>query len=728
MKNKLLKLLHISIFLSSSIYSQQNQLPPVNSPVIETRKASGKISVDGKLNEADWQDATPISSFKQVEPYQGTDAKKVTTVKIIFDEKQLYVGVFAKDSNTRKTIRVPSLNRDFTFEDNDLFGVAIDAFNNKRNSVAFQVTPYGTQRDLQSFDDALFDTDWDALWYAKTSITDTGWYAEIAIPFQSIRYPAGPSDWGINFIRIHRSSNEITAFPGYPRSFDTYRMVYTAILRGIEVPRAGMNLRINPYVLQQANRITENSKAIDVYKTKVGGDLKWAISQHAVLDATLNTDFAQADVDRQVVNLSRFSVYFPEKRQFFLENSGLMLTGDGENIEPFFSRRIGLDDDGHPIPLIGGAKYTDRTAKRSIGALYALQDGHDSIEKINFTALRYIHNYGSANNIGVLLTNKYSSSTNFNSVASINGIHRIGEGWRYKYLWSHSFDKNDLTTADTNKPLTTKGYGGNINIDYESNRLSFYSNHSLVSETYLPGMGFISRSNLLTHTTGIIPILRPAWKPSFMRSFQPGMFLTFSERASDLKMQEGVWSIYPFYFFFNDGSLISLRYTYNWQLLTEDLPFLSTEVNKGDYYFHRYKLSFNSDLSRKISIIGSAETGGYYHGELSTFKAELKISPIPHISFINTIEWNAFKNFGNNNNNFNTSLFTSTLRLALNANVQLISFYQYNSILNSSRVNVRFSWQYKPLSFIYLVFNSNDFQGIQEQQGIFKINFLKQIR
>jgi hypothetical protein len=705
------------------VFHSYAQDSTIVSTSIQAYKASGKIIIDGKLNEGDWQNINPVTSFVEVEPYQGTVAKHGTEVKILFDDKFIYFGVFAKDSNTRKNLRVPMLNRDFTFEDNDIFGIALDPNTSKRNAVAFQVTPYGTQRDLQSFDDAVFDTDWDALWYVKTSITDSGWYAEIAIPFNSIRYPGENSDWGINFIRIHRSSNEITAFPGYPRSLDTYRMTYVALLKGVEVPKAGMNLRINPYVLQQANSYQEKvpeAKAQNSYKTKIGGDIKWAMSQHAVLDATINTDFAQADVDRQVVNLSRFSVYFPERRQFFLENSGLLMVGDGANIEPFFSRKIGLDDNGNPIPLLGGARYTDRTANRSIGALYALQDSHDSIGKTNFSVLRYMQNYGNANNIGVMVTNKYISSADANTVASITGIQRFGEKWRYRYLWSQSFDRSNK--------VNTNGYGGNLNMDYASNKLFFTLNNSLISEKYIPGIGFISRSNLLTHSASFIPVFRPSWKPKFMRSFQPGVIVSSSERASDLRMQEGAITAYPVYLYFNDGGLLSLAYIYNWQLLTEDLDLVNKIIPQGDYYFHRYRISYNSDLSKKISVSGKIETGGYYNGSLTSYIAELKIAPIPYISWINSYEYHDFKKFGMEKDNFNTQLITSTMLLALNAKIQLSGFYQYNTLEEEGTINIRFSWQYKPLSYIYLVYNSREIPGSIQQQGIFKLNFLTQIR
>lgn len=711
----------ILLFSFHAVTGQQVFSPEFDKLKIVITQSPGKITVDGKLNEAIWQQVKPISNFKEVEPYQGNAAVYDTEVKIIQDNNYIYLGVFARDKNCKENIRVPDLKRDFSFDDNDLFGVSIDALNTRRNAVAFQVTPYETQRDLQSFDDVIFDVDWDALWYAKTHITDSGWYAEIALPFQSIRYSPTNTSWGLNFIRIHRASNEITAWPGYPRSFDTYRMTYAAELTSIQLPRPGVNIRLNPYFLEQLDNQKGSNKTNTSNKVKPGGEIKWAISENAAIDVTFNTDFAQADVDRQVVNLTRFSVYFPERRQFFLENSGLFAVGDEDNIEPFFSRRIGLDNDGKQIPLLTGARYTSRNKKRSIGAIYSLQNDTDTLPKTHFSVFRYALNYGEASNAGIMITNKFSGSNSNNTVAALSGVHRFGEKWRIKYLWSNSFDKSGSTAAT--------GSGANLNLDYTSNRLFLFSNHSLISEDYKPGIGFVSRENLLIHSTGIIPVFRPSWKPKFVRSIQPGVIINAAQRLSDLSMQEGSLDIWPIYIYFNDGSRIDFRYQLAWQILTADFNLVDAVVSSGRYSFNSYKIRYNSDLSRRFSFTGSIETGGYYNGRLHALSAELKIAPSRYISFINNYEFNRLCSIGVSNQSFDTHLFTSSVRLALNANIQLAGFYQYNSTLNTGRLNLRFSWQYRPLSFIYLVFNSQRNTDLKttEQQGIFKINFLRQL-
>jgi hypothetical protein len=711
----------ISVNFSYSSYSQARQEQSL-SPVLIARSTNAKLDIDGKLNEPAWNSALLVNQFVQVEPDQGKQPLFKTEVKLLTDQQNLYIGVFAKDPDCRKNLRVGNLARDFSFDDNDLFGIAIDAFNTKRNALAFQVTPFGTQRDLQTFDDAIFDTDWDAVWTSKTTITDSGWYAEIAIPFQSIRFNPTIKEWGINFIRISRATNEISAFPGYPRSFDTYQMAFTASLVNLQIPASAVNLRLNPYTLYQTQKQSSNGTTTTAHSIKAGGDLKWAVTQHGAIDATFNTDFAQADVDRQVINLSRFSVYFPERRQFFLENSGLFLVGDGTNIEPFFSRSIGLDTNGSAVPLIAGLKFTDRTSARSYGLINTLEQGNDSTPNTNATVLSGFVNYGKANNIGVLATNRYQTARVNNTVLSLTGLNRIGQGWRIHYLLSGSHD--------ISRERRRNGLAGNLNINLATNKLYFISNHSIISRDYIAKLGFISRGNLLSHTTSIIPVFRPAWKPRYIRSIQPGIVLNIVQEASSLRMQEGAANFFPLYLIFNNGSLLSFRYQFNWQLLTDNFYLSPATISKNNYYFNRFRLKFNTDLSKPVSFSGSVEEGGYYDGTLFTVQGEFKFSPSPRVSLINAYELNELSHIGINKSSFKTDLFTSTLRLALNQNIQLTSFYQYVGSENQGRINIRFSWQISPLSYIYLIFNSNNRPSNQfsEQQGICKINFLRNIK
>ncbi len=239
--------------LTICLFTQEsgNFPPPKEAPTIFAQKVEGIIKVDGKLSELEWQNASPITDFFRMEPRQGGSYRHQTEVRLLYDEKNLYIGAFCQDSLGQKGVRVQDLRRDFQYYENDIFYVQLDPQNLKQYCVSFQTTPYGNQGDLQAFNDTNRDSDWNALWKVRTHRTDTGYYAEFAIPFKSLRYevPAESATavWGITFSRLARRDYEQTVFPAIPQSFSPYRMTYAAQLKGIELPEPSSNVRIEPY-------------------------------------------------------------------------------------------------------------------------------------------------------------------------------------------------------------------------------------------------------------------------------------------------------------------------------------------------------------------------------------------------------------------------------------------------------------------------------------------------
>jgi hypothetical protein len=345
----------------------ENFPPPVVAPRLRAEKAMERLVLDGRLAEADWQRTVATDRFFRMEPKQGGDYTFKTAVKILFDEHNIYVGVFCADSLGKAGIRVQDFRRDFSFGENDIFAFQLDPQNLRRYCVSFQATPIGTQRDAQIFNDEVIDNDWDALWSVKTHIQADGWTAEFAIPFKSLRYEvpkAGETiSWGFTAFRLARRAYEQTVYPAVPQSLSPYRMTYAAQLDGLELPKPALNLRLNPYFLYSyENRVANGAEVQKTINPKVGGDAKWAVNSHAVFDLTFNTDFAQADVDRAVNNLTRFNVFFPERRQFFLENSGIY-PSDGGGLYPYFSRTIGLANsqfNAVAVPINAGIRFNAR--------------------------------------------------------------------------------------------------------------------------------------------------------------------------------------------------------------------------------------------------------------------------------------------------------------------------------------------------------------------------------
>ncbi|MEM9001023.1 MAG: DUF5916 domain-containing protein [Bacteroidota bacterium] len=711
-----------------------NFAPPEVAPRITALKTSGIITVDGRLDESDWNMTEPVVDFFRQEPVQGGAIKNPSEVRILFDDKNLYFGVFARDSMGKKGVRMQDLSRDFNGLENDVFGIQIDAQNTKQYAVSFQTTPYGNQQDVQNFNDNNRDEDWNALWRVRTQRTDQGYYAEFAIPFKSIRYDkpvAGvPTEWGITFFRLARKDYEKTVFPAIPQSFSENRMTYAAKLIGLEVPPPSANIRIEPYALYQYDENKEGGVLTDrLNEAKIGGDVKWAISPNAVLDLTINTDFAQADVDRAVNNLERFNIFFPERRQFFLENSGIWAGANNFRVRPFFSRTIGLSNsfNAKPASLDAGARFTDRNENRTLAALAVRQRETDDSPGSTFGVARYTKNYGTENNIGAMITYRKDDALNDldmesqnNTTISFDGLIRPKPDITLTYLLSTSLDSE---TGDT-------GFAGRISATSTNNKYYVGYISDIVSADYTPGMGFVFQNDVVVHSPGGYAIVRPKWLP-FVRRWDPGVFFNYFHDFEDFgNFQQSNLYIFPIYTWFKDNSFLEASFTPTWQNINFDFAPLGLEIEQRDYTYTRYLVRYNSDQSKKLSGAIRYDFGNFYNGTRNTVIAGFRYAPLPHIAFTADYEYNNINGVGILEEDLETDLYTANLRLALNPRVQLSTFYQYNSFDEQGRWNIRFSWEYMPLSFIYLVFNDIEtdiFDPVQRStQFISKVTFLKQ--
>lgn len=711
----------------------QNFPPPAIPQVVYAIEANETITIDGKLNESVWRRAPVINDFFRIEPRQGGVYKFPTDVQIIFDKKNLYFGVFCKDTAGKKGLRIQDLRRDFDFASNDNFYVSIDAQNTKRFCVSFMTTPMGNLRDVQVFDDAFRDLDWDALWKVRTSVTDTGWYAEFAIPFSTIRYnkvAAGDSvSWGISFSRLARREYEQTAFPAVPQAFTPQRMTYAAQLRGLKLPPPSANIRVQPYLLYQTSKsINSINSESTSDQFKAGGEIKWAINPQSVLDLTFNTDFAQADVDRAVNNLTRFNVLFPERRQFFLENSGIYAGADVRGLKPFFSRAIGLSNtqfNADPVPIDAGMRFTNRNQKQAFAGLYVHQRSTDMQPASNFAVLRYLRNYGKQSNIGVMLTHRLDEANatkgfaeKNNTTFSIDGFVRPKDDFNIQYI----------ITGSRNNTNDSIGLAGNLWVEYTPNKLYAFWKTTYIDDKYLPGMGFIFTSNTFYNNGGGYYIWRPnkGLASKLIRRWDPGVFIETYQDGNKLRFQNGNLYIFPVYIIFKDNSTLEYAIYPTWeQFFFNPLGFT---VAPGKYYYTRQQLRYNSDASKKISGGINYFRGKYYDGRLEEINLSLRIAPHPKINFTGSYQLNKIRSLGINEVDEDISLWTIGCRFAANPRIQISGLYQYNTFDKQGRWNFRGSWEFAPLSFLYLVFNESNFKDspVKSQSFISKLTYLKQ--
>ena len=712
---------------------------------IQAVEITDKLKIDGHLDEADWQRAKPINRFVQVEPGQGKPVNFDTDVRVLYNRHFLYVAAINHDSLGRKGIRTPNFKRDFSTMAHDQFGVVIDGFNDQRNAMTFATNPYGTQRDLLSFDDVLNDIDWDGFWKVRTSRTDSGWVAEIQIPWQTLRYARSADStqsWGINFVRNRRYSNELSAWSPYPRAFTSSRVAYAGLITGLKPPPPSPNIRIQPYVLISDDRYNGTEVGYGTNTSlKLGGDAKWALNPNTVLDLTLNTDFAQADVDRQVNNLTRFSVLFPERRAFFLENASLFGAGlpgntnSGEGgsmvIQPFFSRTVGLatlpDGTSTPVPIDAGARLVYRSLNRNYGGMVIRQRGIPGSPTTDFVVGRYSENIGHQNRIGGLLTLKNVHATDslgsrqYGTVA-LDGFFRLNQTLSYSAMLMST-----LGSGSSNQ-----GMSAYSQLFYRTNQIVAWWTESIVTKSFNPEMGFVSRTDVIATTPGIYLVNRGKWLPKWIRAFEPGAFPELYHKASTGYLQEVQLNVNPVWLSFQNGGSIGLFVNPTFERLDDgDYRPLSLNIASGKYQYTRYSMMFSTDPSKKISFQLNGETGRYYDGRLNYARSSMVLSPIPHMAFTLSGELNNFRNVGNYSGTI--GLYSVESRMAVNPRLQLISFFQRNTYTDKNVWNIRLAWEFQPLSFLYIVYNNGTYAGSlratdrqQEQHIIGKLSYLKQ--
>ena len=708
----------------------------------EATRTSEAITLDGRLDEGAWQRAVPARGFTQNEPAYGAPATLGTEVRLLFDETHLYVGAVLRDALGRGGLRVPALRRDFDYDASDVFSLILDPFRDERNAFVFQVNPYGAQRDLQVREGITFNVEWDAVWAARTDVIAAGWTAELAIPWSTLRYPAPEADvrtvWGVNFMRGARRLGETSGWVPWPRSYSPYHMEYAGELWGLEPPPPRANVQVQPYALAREERTGGRSDLDGLGRVKLGGDLKWAVSTGTVLDLTVNTDFAQADADEQVVNLDRYSVFFPEKRAFFLESAGLFRVGY-DLFTPFYTRRIGLEG-GRPAPLDAGLRLTRSTSGGQQGALLVRQRETDFAPASYFGVGRLTRNLGqSGARLGGLVVARHDEpfeggTPATNLVATLDGYARLSETARVTAFASGSATRGAATPGDGFasylwlRNVADWGYVGFL--------------QDVATKHYEASTGFVFRRDVLLNSPAATLDWRPAWRPASVRSFEPGFSAYVYHRLSDGAFLQADLGLRPISVLFGSGAAFTLSVSPAWQRLdAEEAAFfqpLGVGVAPGDYRYLRAALEANTDPSARLVASVEAEAGGFYDGRLASLAAEVLARPSPHATLRGRYELNAARGLGPTSADATGHLVGAEARLAPSPRLQLVAFYQYNTLAELGAWNVRLSYEFRPLSYVYLVFNdARYFVSVvdrmarpetfePQQQVIFKVSYLAQ--
>jgi hypothetical protein len=666
-------------------------------------RATGPILVDGRMDDPAWRRANVIDRLTQVEPENGTPSAFRTEFRILFDSTRLYLGIIAWDTAGKAGVRVQDLRRKFDFFANDLAGIVIDPLHDGRNSVSFQTNPYGAQRELQIFDGEIFNREWEGVWRTRAEMTDSGWTAEIAIPWQTLRYRNDGQPWNMNLLRIARRANEQAAWAPFPRNFTVYRMDYAGVLEGLEPPPARTDLQVRPYALLDANQSGPSGQRSRDATPNLGGEVIWRPTTNLQVDATVRTDFAQADVDRQVVNLRRFSVLFPERRQFFLENASLFNVGTEDNslaILPFFSRSIGLDASGNVIPIQGGVRATWRDARVNGGALLIRQDGSLSRGNATIGAVRGSRNFGGSNRIGLLVTGRHDAAGA--TLGSAQSLTATTDGF---VRFSENTQANWMVSTSQNGLDGSRGWGFSGFAGRQTNSLYTGFITAMATRGYNPATGFVARQNVLLTSPGIIADLRPKWKPAFIRNFRPGTYVNLYHGPTDGRLQEGQYIAYVDVVWIN-GTLVYPYVEHQWQRPTQEFELVrGVTIPAARLDYTRGGILVSTDASARVSARVDASRGGFFGGTSTQAFGNVRWAPSPRVSAQLNFDVSELRGVGLNTGIVQTRLLAPELRMAWNPRVQLSGFYQYNTSAERGTLNARFSWEFAPLSYLYVVYN-----------------------
>jgi hypothetical protein len=674
------------------------------------RKASDDMQLDGRLDEAAWQTADIAGGFFQVFPFDSSYALSRTIVKVTYDEQFLYFGAICLDDLPGAYV-IQSLKRDFNYAVSDAFAVYIDPFMDGTNGFCFSVNPFGVQREGSiAFGGAMgVNNDWDNQWFSKVSRTDSGWVAEIAIPFRTLRYNRDLESWGINFSRNDLKRNENSAWCPVPRNFNVATLAFTGRMVWSEPPpRARRNTAVIPYTTLMATRDYTRPGGT-VIKPGIGGDMKVAVTSSLNLDVTLNPDFSQVEVDRQVTNLSRFSIFFPERRQFFIENSDLFANFGFRNIRPFFSRRIGIYQNGglpEQIPILAGARLSGRLDENwRIGAM-SMQTGNRyeiNAYSQNYSVLAVQRQLFARSNISAILVNRQGfpgnqlNTSDFNRVAGIDyNLATADNKLRGKIFYHHLFTPGRQKNNSNAQAVW---------LNYSTPRFSAEYNHEYIGENYNPEVGFVPR-------TGVFRFEEYAeykWFPAKgkLNNYAMGFYMDVYTNKK-LTYTDGLYSYYHKFTFQNSALLTAAwneAYTYLF------FPFDPSGLNQtplpiGGYAYRGFEISGNSNVRKKLNYSGSAGYGSYFSGTRNYVNGEVTMRMQPYAILALSANRNDIQ-MPDAYTDAVIWLVGPRVELSLSKALFFTTFFQYNTQIDNININTRLQWRFRPMSDLFVVFTDN---------------------
>ncbi len=687
-------------------------------PTMRAVRTDARITIDGTLNEPAWQEAEWVSEFWQIIPRDGFRMSDRTVVRVLYDDNNLYVGAKMYQAEPDK-LKISGLEHDPPPYASDAFGVGLDPNFDRQNGYIFSVNPSGAVWDGQGFNDSRYvNGAWDGVVHVGTQRDTDGWTAEVAIPFTTLRFEAtdGEQKWGINFLRRVLGKDRTDAFwaPMLRRNaIHTFSRAGT--LTGLRGIKQGRNLRIKPWV--SASQMSGVLRPADERGNSAGAglDVKYGITSRLSVDASAFTDFSQAEVDQEQLNLTRFSLFFPEKREFFMDNAGIFTVGDvreagyrsgstTSNFTLFHSRRIGLSADRRPIPIVGGGRLTGRVGDYEIGVLDMQtrdfgepgRSGYAPAE--NFSVMRLRRYILGNSDFGVLLTNRQATTSGFSD--TYNRTYAADFNLRpFRRLVINSY----VAKSDEPKAVGDRS-AARLNVSWRDQLWDASTFVKRVGDGFNPGMGFVQRTGMkqVYATVGA----HPAPTIRFVAELNPYAEvnaitnLAGVPETRDITAGLGVE--------LNSGSAISLTQTNNYERLEKVTSISGVNVPKGTYRFNETALSFTPNASGVLSASLSASRGGFYDGDRTAMSASVLFRPDYHLTMTAEAQHNVVTLAGKP---FTADVYSSRLRYAYNTNLSAMAYVQFNNQTDEVVGNFRISLIHAPLSHVFLVLTERRYVG-----------------
>ena len=687
-------------------------------PFASAQRAMEAPVIDGVMDEAAWQEAEVLTGFIQAEPFEAQPASEKTEVRLLYDDNAIYVGVYLYDRDPSQII-VTDTRRDASLNEMDSFEVIFDTFHDLQNGFVFGTNAAGIEYDAQVRSQGRLDESWDASWDVRTQTDENGWCAEFRIPLRTLRYGPPPQLWGLNFMRNIQRRRERAYWAPLAQTYDLGRLSSAGDLRDLDL-KAPRNFKVLPYVAASANR-NFSPGAKTVRRAEWGADAKFGVTGSLNLDLTYNTDFAQVEVDTEQINLTRFNLRFPEKRPFFLENSGLFRVGQGQDLDLFFSRRIGINEAGSLVPIKGGLRLTGKAGGFNVGMLNIQTEEVNQTPANNFSTLRLSRDLPSRSGLGAIFVNRTATGSlagvdDWNRTFGVDG--RVGLGER---ITVSGFAARTATPG-----LENREYAYNVNSEYDDGMHRAFFDYGLTGEDFNPEAGFVRKSGGYRRMRmGFYETMRQTGvREMGFREFLPHISYTRFDFLDGGGLQNAQLHV-DNHFDWESGYFLSPAWNTTWEGLDEPFEvYPGVVVPPGVYRSPRLTLRVNTDRRKWLFGRIQWDIGGFLSGNQNTLLQQVIIRQGGKLSVDTTwkrsditLPQGAFvTNLGNLRvtYNFTPSVFAQSL-------------IQYNDRTQRWSTNLRFHWLKTAGTGLFVVYNDTEsLTGLGPVNRAFIVKFVRQ--